>query len=71
LASRSPKVNPGVINDTGALQQQYDPQRGLSELLLDRLRAGVAHEVDLAKWDHRSMRERMRELEARVCQYWM
>jgi cardiolipin synthase len=31
----------------------------------------VAHEVDLEKWNHRSLKERMRELEARIWQYWM
>ena len=31
----------------------------------------VAREVDLGRWDHRSLRERMRELQARVWQYWM
>jgi cardiolipin synthase len=31
----------------------------------------VAREVDLAKWAHRSLGERLRELEARVWQYWM
>jgi cardiolipin synthase A/B len=31
----------------------------------------VAPEVDLSKWEHRSVGERMRELEARVWEYWM
>jgi cardiolipin synthase A/B len=31
----------------------------------------VAREVDLSKWAHRSLGERLRELEARVWQYWM
>ncbi|HEX4367193.1 MAG TPA: phospholipase D-like domain-containing protein [Rhodopila sp.] len=30
-----------------------------------------ARQVSLAKWNHRSLQERMRELEARVWQYWM
>jgi cardiolipin synthase len=31
----------------------------------------VAREVDLERWEHRSLGERMRELQARVWQYWM
>jgi cardiolipin synthase len=31
----------------------------------------TAREVDLAKWNDRSLKERMRELKARVWQYWM
>jgi cardiolipin synthase len=31
----------------------------------------VAREVDLSKWAHRSLGERLRELEARVWQYWI
>jgi cardiolipin synthase len=31
----------------------------------------AAHEVDLSKWTHRSLAERLRELQARVWQYWM
>jgi cardiolipin synthase len=31
----------------------------------------VAAEVDLARWNRRSLEERMRELKARVWQYWM
>jgi cardiolipin synthase len=31
----------------------------------------VSPEVDLAKWEHRSLHERVEELEARIWQYWM
>ena len=31
----------------------------------------ASHEVDLGRWKHRSLGERMREVEARVWQYWM
>jgi cardiolipin synthase A/B len=31
----------------------------------------ASHEVDLGRWNHRSLGERMREVEARVWQYWM
>jgi cardiolipin synthase len=31
----------------------------------------VSREVDLAKWQQRPIRERMREWEARIWQYWM
>jgi cardiolipin synthase len=31
----------------------------------------ASHEVDLARWNHRSLGERMREVEARVWEYWM
>jgi cardiolipin synthase len=31
----------------------------------------ASHEVDLGRWTHRSLGERMREVEARVWQYWM
>jgi cardiolipin synthase len=31
----------------------------------------AARQVNLAKWNHRSLRERMRELEARIWEYWM
>lgn len=31
----------------------------------------AAHEVDLETWEHRSVDERMKELEARVWEYWM
>jgi hypothetical protein len=31
----------------------------------------AAHEVDLSRWEHRSIGERMDEWEARVWQYWM
>jgi hypothetical protein len=30
-----------------------------------------ARQVNLEKWNHRSIDERMRELEARVWEYWM
>jgi cardiolipin synthase A/B len=31
----------------------------------------AAAEVDLKQWEHRSLRERLLELEARVWEYWM
>jgi cardiolipin synthase len=31
----------------------------------------ASHEVDLGRWTHRSLGERMREVEARIWQYWM
>ena len=31
----------------------------------------AGHEVELAQWDRRSLKERVQELEARVWQYWM
>jgi hypothetical protein len=31
----------------------------------------AATEVQLANWEHRPLRERMREWEARIWQYWM
>jgi cardiolipin synthase len=43
---------------------------GQVEALMRRF-MDAARPVDLAKWDHRSIGERMQEWEARVWQYWM
>lgn len=56
-------------NEVDAVVLGHDTA-GQVEAVMRRYMA-VSHEVDLARWDRRPLRERVRELEARVWQYWM
>jgi cardiolipin synthase len=56
-------------NEVDAVILGHDTAAQVEAVLRGYMEA--AHEVDLSRWEHRSIGERMDEWEARVWQYWM
>jgi cardiolipin synthase len=56
-------------NEVDAVVLGHDTAGQVEAVMLQYMDA--THEVDLSKWQHRSLGERLRELQARIWQYWM